>query len=237
MRLFPDLRHRRLQPELMDQPDLDSGSHFAALRGLERINRWSRSVQILWPAIAALARQTPRMIRILDIASGAGDLPIGIWRNAQQAGLDVHIDAWDVSARAVSYARSRIEASESSICCMQKNATVEDIPQDYDVIMSSLFLHHLSEELAVGLLERMGQAARQLLLINDLLRSLPGLLLAQIATRVLTASSVVRVDGPRSVEGAFSLEEIAALAARAGLVGAVIGKRWPARFLLVWRKP
>ena len=52
------IRERKLQSELMDQPDLDQTLHIHALRGLQRINAVSRSAAILWPAIADLARQS-----------------------------------------------------------------------------------------------------------------------------------------------------------------------------------
>ena len=67
-----------------------------------------------------------------------------------------------------------------------------------------------------------GQAARQLVLINDLSRCGTGLLLAHLAGRLLTTSDVVRIDGPLSVRAAFTPAEAAQLAARAGLAGATV---------------
>jgi hypothetical protein len=62
-------------------------------------------------------------------------------------------------------------------------------------------------------------------------------LAAQLGSRVLTTSHVVHVDGPRSVEGAFTRAEALALAERAGLNGARVSRRWPFRWLLTWRRP
>jgi hypothetical protein len=42
------------------------------------------------------------------------------------------------------------------------------------------------------------------------------------------------VDGPRSVAGAFTLDELQELARQSGLVGANISPRWPQRMLLTW---
>jgi hypothetical protein len=80
-----------------------------------------------------------------------------------------------------------------------------------------------------------GMASR-LVLVNDLERSWIALLVARLATHVLTTSPVVRVDGPSSVEAAFSLTEARALAEAAGLRGARIQRRWPFRWLLTWRR-
>jgi hypothetical protein len=74
-------------------------------------------------------------------------------------------------------------------------------------------------------------------LVNDLARGKPGLLLALVATRMLTNSEVVHVDGPRSVEGAFTPQEAQSLARGAGLQGAIVLKKWPCRYLLIWKRP
>jgi hypothetical protein len=83
----------------------------------------------------------------------------------------------------------------------------------------------------------MAETAGRLVLVNDLNRSLTGLVLAHVATRLLTLSSVVHADGPRSVRAAFTPNEVRALAERAGLSGAVVARRWPCRWLLTWRWP
>ena len=110
------------------------------------------------------------------------------------------------------------------------------IPAEYDALVCSLFLHHLDEPAAVELLGRMGRATNRLVLVNDLTRSRFGLILAQIGTQILSRSKVVHVDGPRSVRGAFTPDEALKMAERAGLRGATIGHRWPARYLLAWEK-
>src|SRR6266851_3551000 len=106
------LRHRRLQPEVMDQPDLDRARHWHALRGLARINWLSGSAGILWPSIRQLAKEAnSRPLRVLDVACGGGDVSIGLYRRAAQAGLNVQIEAADVSSNALTYARRRAAAA------------------------------------------------------------------------------------------------------------------------------
>ena len=74
-----DLRLRHRVTELMDQPGLDEQLHRKALRGLRRVNWFSRSSGILWSAILGLARQVEsRPLRVLDIACGGGDVTMAI---------------------------------------------------------------------------------------------------------------------------------------------------------------
>jgi 2-polyprenyl-3-methyl-5-hydroxy-6-metoxy-1,4-benzoquinol methylase len=241
----------------MDQPGLDARRHLQALGGLERINFWSGSARMLWPGIRALARdQGPRPLRLLDVASGAGDVPLRLWRKARRSGLALAIDGCDVSPRAVQYAQAqaalRVAGAESAkprtdgpgLCGLSPShpprffvwdALRDPLPRPYDIVTSSLFLHHLAEEDAVRFLARMSRLAGRLLLINDLVRGPFGFLLAYLGTRLLSSSSVVHTDGPRSVEAAFRCPEVRSLARRAGLEGARVERRWPCRFLLTWR--
>ncbi len=77
------LQERRCQPELMDEPGLDPERHRQALQGLARINWLSASDRILWHPIRALARELAgKPLRVLDIATGGGDVPIRLWQRA-----------------------------------------------------------------------------------------------------------------------------------------------------------
>lgn len=237
MLLPPDLRHRRLQPELMDQPELDAERHHRALTGLSRVNYFSGSAAILWPSILEIARQEPkRGWRLLDVASGAGDVPISLWHKARRAGVRLEIDGCDISERAVGHARERAEQRQASVRFFRCDVLGEGLPGGYDFVTSSLFLHHLPEPQAVELLRRMAGAASRLVLVNDLNRSFAGFVLAYVGIRLLTRSPVAHVDGPRSVEGAFRGEEVIRLCHEAGLEGAVFRRRWPCRYLLTWRR-
>ena len=237
MPLRINLHRRRRVPEIMDQPDLAEGPHRHALRGLERINFWSGSAGILWPGLSDLARRAgPVALRLLDVATGAGDVPIRLWHKARRAGIPLEIEGCDISPCAVEFARRRAEQSKAAVQFFAWDALNDPFPGGYDVVTSSLFLHHLGDDQAECFLRRMAGLARQLVLVNDLRRGLAGFLLACVATRVLSSSPVVHTDGPRSVKAAFTPDEVFRLARKAGLEGATVERRWPCRFLLTWRR-
>ncbi|MCE9529536.1 MAG: methyltransferase domain-containing protein [Planctomycetes bacterium] len=229
---------RNRQPELMDQAGLDPILHRQALRGLERINRLSRSSRILWPAIWKLAkREAPRPIRVLDIACGAGDVTLALAEKARRNGLPIQFTGCDISPLAVEHATAKANELKTDVHFEIRNIFQYTPPVSYDVVCCSLFLHHLDEADAIALLQRMKEIAGHLVLVNDLTRSITGYLLAYFGVRVLSRSPIVHVDGPRSVEGAFTLTEALALAERSGLHGACVKRRWPSRFLLRWSPP
>ena len=228
---------RDLQPELMDDPALPADEHRRALRGLARLNALSGSVAVLWPEVRKLARGLGRPLRILDVATGAGDVPVGLAKRALGAGISLDLSACDISPVALDATRERFAAVGTPIHLFIADALAEPLPTGFDIVICSLFLHHLSEGDAVMLLGRLAAATEHLVLVNDLSRSRWNLGLVWCATRMVTRSRIVHVDGPRSVRAAFTAGEARALAERAGLNGATVAGRFPCRWLLTWRKP
>jgi SAM-dependent methyltransferase len=221
----------------MDQPGIDPAEHSAALCGLGRINHLSLSASILWPAIAEVARRNHGgPVRILDLATGGGDVPIGLAKRARRKGFDVRIEGCDISPVAVAHASRAARDAGLPIRFFPLDALNEPLPEDYNILMCSLFLHHLAEDDAIRLLRKMSGATRSLVLVNDLLRSSLGYWLAWAGCRILSRSTVVHHDGPASVRSAFRLSEVRILAGRAGLDGASLERRWPWRFLLTWSR-
>jgi 2-polyprenyl-3-methyl-5-hydroxy-6-metoxy-1,4-benzoquinol methylase len=237
MPLLSGLRTRTRQPEIMDSPDLDPTSFIGALRALERINFLSRSARILWPPIAALAqRDGKRRLQLLDIACGAGDILIRLWRSARTAGFELQIDACDRNQLALAHVKARASAAGCPIRLFWWDAEKDDLSCSYDIVTCSLFLHHLDDEKGLRLLKIMAKASRHLVLVNDLIRGRFGYALAYLGTRILANGTIARVDGPRSVQSSYSMNELQELAQRAGLMGATVQKYWPARLLLVWNR-
>jgi len=86
------LARRRRRAEVMDGRDLDPARHVAALVGLSRINFWSGSARIVWPPLRALLSEAAgRVVRVVDVATGAGDVSLRLWRKAQRAGLALEL--------------------------------------------------------------------------------------------------------------------------------------------------
>lgn len=221
----------------MDDPSLPAADHDAALRGLARLNFVARSHAVLWPRLVLLARasnRSGRPLRVLDVATGSGDLPLAMAHRARGLGLDIRWSVCDVSAHALDVARGRAEQAGFAFAAHRLDATVDELPAT-DVSICSLFVHHLDPPQVVGLLRGMQRASSIALGVNDLDRSRLGYALAWLTGRMLSRSPVVHHDAPLSVRGAFRLDEIAALAMSAGLDGASLDHAWPARWRL-WRQ-
>ncbi|EQD42576.1 hypothetical protein B1A_15877, partial [mine drainage metagenome] len=107
------MKQRRV-PELMDSPDISTASHNRALAGLQTINYWSNSVGIVWSQMEPLL-PLDRPLRILDVATGAGDVPIGLWHRAKSRNVPVEIEGCDKSLTAVNHARDNAAKHSAAI--------------------------------------------------------------------------------------------------------------------------
>src|SRR5947207_1864433 len=133
----------------MDQPGLDPAEHEQALRGLGRINALSDSAGILWRPLLKLARRQHGPLSVLDIACGGGDLVAGLGRRARRGGVPLRLEGCDMSAVAMAHAERLAAARHVSARFFTWDALADPLPGEYDVVTTSLFLHHLDEPEAV----------------------------------------------------------------------------------------
>lgn len=239
----------------MDEEGLEPKEHLHALKALAMVNRLSLTADRIWREIrrqartrtgrdrreapshglGARSRSGSEPFRLLDVACGGGDVARALKRRAMREGVSLDIHGCDVSPLAVAHAQGQAREQGLDANFYQLDALHTSLPGGFDLVCSSLFLHHLSDDQVVGLLGRMAEAGNALL-VQDLMRSRSGYWLAKVTLRVLSRSQVARVDGPRSVRASFRIPELAALARRAGLNGAKIAPSWPQRFTLSWSR-
>lgn len=229
------------EPEWMDDPAIAETDHLEALVALARINLLSRTAATITAATATLLRSPePRAAGgpvVVDLACGGGDVTIDVARRLGRAVAGgVRVLGVDSSPRAVERARRAASAAGADVAFEVRDVVADGCP-DCDVAVSSLFLHHLDDPVAAGLLGSMAAAARRGVVVSDLVRSRLGLGLAVVGTTLLSSSRVARVDGPLSVRAARTLAEYRALASASGLAGATVRRVWPERALLTWRRP
>lgn len=224
---------RHQQPEMMDQDDLPRAVHLRALSGLARLNHFTGVARDLYSRIREVAMDTPaKTIRILDVASGAADLPIAWARRARKDGLKLEITTLDISDVAIEEQLRRAAMASVQIQAIQQNCITEPLPVGFDVITNSLFMHHLDDEEVVTLMASMQQAARQRVVICDLERSRLNLGLVTIGSQLLSRSIVVHHDAKLSVRGAFNVSEFQDLAERATGHSVNVQRIFPCRMLI-----
>lgn len=217
----------------MDDPGLDPELHRQALRALRRVNALSGTAGRVWQAVRRCAGGVDGPVRVLDVACGGGDTLVALGRRAASAGLSVELHGCDRSATALDRARDAGVAAGVALHLHRVDVLEDPLPDGFDLVTSTLFLHHLESPEAAELLGRMAGIAR-VGLVQDLVRSRLGYALAWAGLRLLSRSRVAWIDGPRSVRAGFSVEEFRGLARKAGLAGARVERAWPERLVLRW---
>ena len=228
----------------MDDPELDANRHRLALEALARINAVSLGAWRLGRTIADLHRRRGEPVHVLDVACGGGDVLVRVAVSARRAGRPVVLHGCDLSPRALDEARragndvgvadGSSGSGAATLRFFRLDALRDPIPDGYHLVTSSLFLHHLDWSDTVALLGRMAAASRHRLFVQDLRRTRLGWGLAWLGLHTLTRSEVARVDGLRSVEGAYTVSEARRLCTEAGLHGADVATGWPQRFVIRW---
>lgn len=220
-------------PELMDDPALDAAAHLEALTALARINAISRTAAELASRVRRLApaRHGDHPIHVVDVACGGGDVTIDL---ARRLGPGYRLTGIDMSSRAIDRAAALARQSDIPTAAFEVGDVLASACPRCDVAVSSLFFHHLDDVAAAVVLKSMARAAALGGVVSDLLRSRCGLVLAYLATYVLTTSRVARIDGPLSVRAARTLAEYHTLVADAGLAAARIRRSWPERVVIEW---
>ena len=221
----------------MDDPAIDPVAHRRALRGLARLNRLSLSSRPVWNAMRARLSPGAREVRVCDVASGSGDGLVSIGLRLRRAGYTPVLTACDCSPMACETTRARGGAHGLDIDAHEIDALAEELPGAHDFVICSLFVHHLTDADATGLLRLMARACRCAVIVSDLRRSRAGLALAVGVPRFVTRSAIVHTDAVRSVRAACTPEELRTLAQRAGLDEVSIQTVFPQRILLVWDNP
>ncbi len=229
------MKVRSLEPEILDlrrpsREELESTQRF-----LGWINRRLGGVRAMRRAFESFAPSWTGPVRVLDVGTGGADIPRALADWARAAGRPAGIVGLDRERDMLELAR------QQSRGCPEISFVRGDVrelpfkPRSFDYVTSSLFFHHLTDDGVVEALRAFDRIARRGIVVNDLLRRRRLLLWTKFFT--LFGNGIVRIDGPLSVRKSFTLPEIRALAARAGLgwlkAEAVFGHR----FLLWGERP
>ena len=202
-------------PELMDEPcSREVLRH--CLRDLARVNRWFLAYRPTLGWLDSLALPNDRPVHILDVGCGFGDSLRRIegWANKRNhsvalTGCDLNADTIAI-AREASPARSRIRWVASDVFALKCSHPV-------DLIVSSLFTHHLTEDELVRFITWMESTAQIGWFINDLSRASIPYGLFKAFAKVANLHPFVQHDGPISIARAFIPDDWRRMCAAAGL--------------------
>jgi len=202
------------EPEWMDCPQPVSEELMADLRNLRALNRFFGSYRLVRYFLRRWLQPNDK-VRVLDLATGSGDIPRLVAGFARRVGASVTIDAVDFQASTIEIAR-RLSQGFPQIEYHRADILEFGEPGSYDLVLFSLALHHFSAEDAVKLLRRARELSRGNVLVADLRRSRLAKLGIVLLTTLFFREKMTRNDARVSIERAFSFRELDELARAAG---------------------
>jgi 2-polyprenyl-3-methyl-5-hydroxy-6-metoxy-1,4-benzoquinol methylase len=200
--------------ELMDRPQPVSAELERDLHNIRRFNRWFGSYALISFFLRRWIRPGARL-RIVDLATGSGDIPRLIADYARKIGAEVRIDALDQQAATLEIAK-KLSLRYPNIAFIQANLLEWTPPEPYDIVLCTMALHHFSEQDAVRVLGRGREFSRKFVLVSDLRRGLLGMIGVYFLTATIFREPMTKHDAQLSMARAFSFSEMRSLAQRAG---------------------
>ena len=214
----PRLQVTPLGAELLDDPAADPDTVARSLRNVARSNRWFGGAAAVRRGLVLTLRGLPRdrALTLLDLGTGAGDLPRWAVRWARRRGYTLRPLGLELSRTAATMARL------AGVPCAVADAGAPPLrEQSVDLVLVSQVLHHLTDDSAVRLIRTCDALARVGVVIADLRRARGAALAFRVGARVLRFDPVTVADGLTSIRRGYTPEELGALLKRAGVSGRV----------------
>jgi len=208
---------RSFDPAVLEMMDREQPVPAELERDLERIrqlNRWFGSYRLVSSFIRRWIKPGDKL-RVVDLATGSGDIPRLIIDYARTIGARVEIDALDRQPATLEIATG-LSADYPEISYREANILEWNSVEAYDITLCTLALHHFSNEDAARLLRRCREISKRFVLVSDLRRSISLVAGVYVLTTLIFRDPMTRYDARLSAIRAFSFSEMRDLALRAG---------------------
>ena len=200
--------------ELMDRPQPVSGELERDLENIRELNRWFGSYALISLFLSRWIKRGARL-RIVDLATGSGDIPRLIAEYGRKVGAELRIDALDRQSATLEIAK-KLSARYPEITFVEGNLLEWDATESYDLVFCTLALHHFSDDDAVRVLQRCRELSQHFVLVSDLRRGWLAKLGVHLLTATMFREPMTKYDARLSAARAFSFSEMNQLARRAG---------------------
>jgi 2-polyprenyl-3-methyl-5-hydroxy-6-metoxy-1,4-benzoquinol methylase len=226
-------QQRSYQKEFLDRDDIPFADIKRNMQELDFINRNLGGHDITLDGIVALIKNQMLFnsrLTVVEIGCGGGDNLRAIRNWAERIRLPVQLQGIDINPECIAYASHQ-----------KRNRGIEFILSDYkdmvfetkpDIIFSSLFCHHFSEEELVFMLQWKQQNSQLGFFINDLHRHWLAYYSIKFLTQIFSRSYLVKNDAPLSVQRGFKRKEWEQLFDEAGITNFNCQWRWAFRWLI-----
>lgn len=229
MPLLPPLARAAGVLEIIDGPPVPFKEMACCMMDISRVNALFGGRLVTMIHVKRLLEALPadRLITVLDVGTGAGDIPRELVRWARRQGRRIRVFALDRDAATLRIA-AQVVRDYPEISFVRGDALSLPVrPGAVDLTISAMTLHHLEPDAGVRYLAEMDRAARVGFVVNDLVRGRLAHWVVWLITRFITRSAISRHDGPLSVRRSYTPREVSGLCERAGVPDTSVVHHWP----------
>ena len=226
-----NLRHRSYQKELLDGDNIPFAAIKKNMEELDFINTWLGGHQITIAGFKRLLKNK-NQITVCEIGCGGGDNLVAIARWCTKNNIQLNCIGIDINADCITVARQQSLLQHNCKWIVSDYATVV-FEQKPDIIFSSLFCHHFTNEELVQQLQWMQVNSSIGFFINDLQRHWLAYQSIRILTQLFSSSYLVKNDAPLSVARGFVKNEWGNIITQAVIQQVSIQWKWAFRYLII----
>jgi SAM-dependent methyltransferase len=226
-------RQRSYKKELLDRDDIPFAAIKRNMKELDFINKHLGGHDITLDGIVALIQNTAifnKELNIVEIGCGGGDNLRAIKEWALYIKLPVKLTGIDINPECIAYATEQKRNSGIRFIC--SDYRLVQLSPTPDIIFSSLFCHHFTDEELVAQLQWMQKGSALGFFINDLHRHALAYWSIKLLTTLFSRSYLVRNDAPLSVRRGFRRQDWERLFAAAKIESYHCQWCWAFRWLI-----
>jgi 2-polyprenyl-3-methyl-5-hydroxy-6-metoxy-1,4-benzoquinol methylase len=229
-----NLSRRSYEKELMDADDIPAPALAQTLRELNIINTRLGGHAITLRGVRHLLGKNSA-ITICEIGCGGGDNLHAIHSYCSKQNIAADFIGIDMNATCIAFAKEQYPLLPCQWICSDY-VKVDFGARQPDIIFSSLFCHHFTDEQLHKMLQWLSLNSRKGFFINDLHRHWLAYYLIKYITRFFSRSYLVRNDACLSVARSFRKKEWEDLFDKAGISNYRIVWQWAFRYLVTSKK-
>ena len=225
-------KYRSYQKELLDSEDIPFEDIKLNMQELDFINNHLGGHKITLKGLRFLANNP--QLDIVEIGCGGGDNLRIIQNWCNEKDIEVKITGVDINNECIQFAKER--SFNKGINFIRSDYRLMHFETSPDIIFSSLFCHHFSDEELIEMMQWMARNSRLGFFINDLHRHPLAYYSIKILTRFFSRSYMVKHDAPLSVKRGMQKKEWVEILSSAGIRKYKIKWQWAFRWLIICYK-
>ena len=228
------LTHRSGKKELLDNDNIPFDDIKRNMQELDFINTWLGGHSITLSGLnkmLAAEKKDNKPYTICEIGCGGGDNLIAIDKWARKNGYSISLIGIDKKKECIDFARQKI-ADERYLWINSSYEHADFGEMKPDIIFSSLFCHHFSDQELAYMIQWMNANSTQGFFINDLHRHYLAFLSIKVLTKLFSKSYLVRHDAPLSVARGFVRKDWQKIMQQSGIQHYSIAWKWAFRWLI-----